>query len=78
MFKFTQLPDPTFAIFTISLTERTVRTFLTVLVIWLGSEQAIAATLPKSDKPSALSIYFANDSINGLKFSDSYETHNAG
>ena len=78
MFKFTQLPDPTFAIFTISLTERTVRTFLTVLVIWLGSGQAIAATLPKSDKPSALSIYFANDSINGLKFSDSYETHNAG
>jgi len=78
VFKFTQLPDPTFAIFTISLTERTVRTFLTVLVIWLGSGQAIAATLPKSDKPSALSIYFANDSINGLKFSDSYETHNAG
>ena len=60
-------------------TAPSVKPLIAVLALWLVSGQAIAAILPKPDKPSAaLSIYIANDSINGIKFSDSYETHNAG
>lgn len=42
-----------------------------------GSSQHVLAG-PVARTPAALSVYIANDSINGLKFSDGYETHNAG